>query len=123
MLIKDTEKNCQQPGWFMVNDIGDRAEKAYELHQELFDSVDHQTLVAQVEQVLRCNIKSWGAVYITCRKKTAKRPANSEVKFGGIVLGRNQKISQIAQEVQKLGIPSHMIIYKPATDSLSVHVV
>ena len=122
MLVKDTENNTRQSSWFAVEDINRRAEAAYLTHQELFDSVEHQARVAEVKQILRGFFAGWAAIYETARPKTKRRSAHTEVKFNRVVFSRKHRRADLIAELTALGISTDNIVFKPATESLSVHV-
>ena len=120
MIIKDTE--TARVSWFAIEDIDRRSEAAYLQHQALFDSADHQARVAAVVKLTKEYLSGWNAIYETARGATRNRPANTEVKFGRIVFTRKKKREDYVQQLVDLGIAREHIIYKPNTESLSVHV-
>lgn len=123
MLIKETDINTRQPSWFAVEDINRRAAAAYLRHRDLFDSAEHQQKVAAVEAVLREYFAGWAAIYQTARAGTKRRPAHTEIKFNRVILNRMHKWSSLIQQLSQLGIATDSIVFKPATESLSVHIV
>ena len=121
MITKDTE--TARNTWFAIEDIDRRSEAAYRQHQALFDSADHQDRVAAVVKLTKAYLSSWNAIYETARAKTRNRPANTEVKFSRIVFTRKNKREDYIAKLVALGIKHEHIIYKPNTESLSVHVI
>lgn len=122
MLIKDTESNTKQSSWFAIEDINLRAEAAYQQNQALFDDPAHQTRVEQVVAVLRAYFADWGAIYQTARGATRNRPAHTEVKFNRVVINRRNRRADLERNLAALGIAGTDIVFKPATESMSVHV-
>lgn len=121
MITKDTEE--ARNTWFAVEDINRRAEAAYHQHQDLFEDSDHQDRVAAVVRLTKGYLSGWGAIYETARAKTRNRPANTEVKFSRIVFNRKNKREDFIAQLTEMGIAHEQIIYKPNTESLSIHVV
>lgn len=122
MLIKDTESNTKQNSWFAVEDINLRAAAAYQQNQALFDNAEHQQRVEQVVTVLRSYFADWAAIYQTARGATRNRPAHTEVKFNRVVINRRNRRADLEKTLADLGIASTAIVFKPATESMSVHV-
>ena len=122
MLIKDTESSTRQSSWFAIEDINLRAAAAYNQNRALFDSVEHQERVAKVVALLRAYFAGWAAIYETARPATRNRPAHTEVKFNRVVINRAHRRADLEAALKKIGIHSNAIVFKPATESMSVHV-
>lgn len=122
MLIKDTEDSTRQPSWFAVEDINRRAAYAYNTHRELFDNVEHQKRVSAVTNIMREYFAGWSAIYETARQQTSRRAAHTEVKFNRVVLNRKNRREDFLAALASVGIDSSDVVYKPATESCSVHV-
>lgn len=122
MLIKDTEANTRQNSWFAIEDINLRAAAAYERHKDLFDSAEHQKRVAMVVALLRAYFAGWAAIYETARPATRNRPAHTEVKFNRVVINRARRRADLEAALKAAGIDPSAIVFKPATESMSVHV-
>lgn len=121
MRILDTEKNLNQPGWRVLEDIDARAEAAYQRHQDLFDDPEHIRLCNLVEQTLKEHAASWDVVYHTARPATRRQAAHTEVKLGRVAFERGGLFRADAA-LQRLGILSEDITYKPRSLSISVRV-
>lgn len=122
MLIKDTETSTQQPSWFAVEDINRRAAAAYNAHIDLFTSDLHCARVEAVKSIMREYFAGWAAIYETARGKTARRAAHTEVKFNRVVLNRKNRREDFLAALATVGIDAADVVYKPATESCSVHV-
>lgn len=122
MLIKDTESSTHQPAWFAVEDINRRAAAAYNAHIELFTSDVHCARVEAVKSIMREYFASWAAIYETARPNTRRRAAHTEVKFNRVVLNRSRKRADFLAALAAVGIAAEDVVYKPATESCSVHV-
>lgn len=122
MIVKDTESSTRQNAWFAIEDIAARAESAYDQNQQFFDDPAHQDRVTQVRKTVAQFLSSYSRIYETCRTSTRKRPANTEIKFAGIVFDRRRNTNTLQQQLVALGCKPEYIIYKPATDSISIHV-
>jgi len=121
MIIKDTDE--ARNTWFAVEDINRRAEAAYRQHQDLFEDAEHQDRVAAVVKLTKDYLSSWNTIYETARAKTRNRAANTEVKFSRIQFNRKTKREDYIAQLVELGIAREHIIYKPNTESLSIHVM
>jgi cell division septum initiation protein DivIVA len=122
MLIKDTEANTKQQAWFAVEDINRRAAAAYSQNRALFDSAEHQQRVETVVKVLRNYFAGWAAIYETARAATRNRDAHTEVKFNRVVIDRKKRRTDLEAALRIAGVDPSQIVFKPATESLSVHV-
>ena len=122
MLIKDTETSTQQPSWFAVEDINRRAAAAYNAHIDLFTSDVHCARVEAVKSIMREYFAGWAAIYETARGKTARRAAHTEVKFNRVVMNRKNRREDFLAALAAVGIDAADVVYKPATESCSVHV-
>ena len=118
--IKDTEHTTGQPSWLVLEDINRRAEYAYNTHQELFDSVEHQSRVAQARAITENYITGCVAVYETARQKTSRRAAHTELKFNKCILNRANSREDFLAKIEELG--NIDVVYKPATNSYSLHI-
>ena len=122
MLIKDTESSTQQPSWFAVEDINRRAAAAYNAHIDLFTSDVHCARVEAVKSIMREYFAGWAAIYETARGKTSRRAAHTEVKFNRVVMNRKNRREDFLAALAAVGIDAADVVYKPATESCSVHV-
>ena len=122
MIVKDTENSTRQPAWFAVEDINLRAEAAYRAHRDLFESDVHTARVQAVVSIMREYFAGWAAIYETARAKTARRAAHTEVKFNRVVMNRSRRREDFLAALAAVGIDPADVVYKPATESCSVHV-
>lgn len=122
MLVKDTESNTRQPAWFAIEDINRRAAAAYDAHVELFTSDVHIARVEAVKSIMREYFAGWAAIYETARPKTVRRAAHTEVKFNRVVLNRKNRREDFIAALAAVGVDAADVVYKPATESCSVHV-
>lgn len=122
MIVKDTENNTRQPAWFAVEDINRRAAHAYNTHIELFTSDVHCARVEAVKSIMREYFAGWAAIYETARAKTARRAAHTEVKFNRVVLNRKNRREDFLAALAAVGVDVADVVFKPATESCSVHV-
>ena len=123
MLIeKDTkEAAC---GFFAVADIDARAAAAYTANKQLFNSAQHTTKVELVDSILKDMFVGYTTAYQTPRAATKKRAAHTEVKYYRVTLfARNTHNKLKAAAVQQLAALGLDLVYKPRTDSYSVHVI
>jgi len=118
--IKDTESTTHQPSWLVLEDINRRAEYAYNTHQELFDSVEHQSRIAQARARTENYLAGWVAVYETARQKTSRREAHTELKFNKCILNRKNSREDWLASIEELG--NIEVVYKPASNSYSLHI-
>lgn len=118
----DKETQAAPFAWFAKDDIDARSEAAYHRHSSLFDSAQHQHTVSMVKQICRKHFSGYNMIYETCRAQSRRRPANTEVKFAHVVLGRKFNRTVLEKELTAIGIHSDMIINKSNTGSFSVHV-
>ena len=122
MIIKDTENSTRQSAWFAVEDINRRAAAAYNAHIDLFESDVHCARVEAVKSIMREYFAGWAAIYETARAQTARRAAHTEVKFNRVVMNRSRRREDFLAALAAVGIPTEDVVYKPATESCSVHV-
>ena len=123
MLIeKDTkEATCK---FFAVADIDARAEAAYNTNQQLFTSVQHTTKVELVDSIVKSMFIGYATAYQTSRAATSKRAAHTEVKYFRVITYAAQQHKKLkALAVQQLAALGLDLVYKPRTDSYSVHVI
>ena len=123
MLIeKDTkEATCK---FFAVADIDARSEAAYNANKQLFNSKQHTTKVELVDSILKTMFIGYATAYQTSRAATKKRAAHTEVKYFRVVTYAQKQHSKLkALAVQQLATLGLDLVYKPRTDSYSVHVI
>jgi len=123
MLIeKDTkEATCK---FFAVADIDARSEAAYNANKQLFNSKQHTTKVELVDSILKTMFIGYATAYQTSRAATKKRAAHTEVKYFRVVTYAQKQHSKLkALAVQQLAALGLDLVYKPRTDSYSVHVI
>ena len=117
---KDT--NTAQVKWFAVQDINARAAAAYAANTAFFDSASHQQRVSAVDAILTHMVKYCSAKYETARGATRNRAAHTEVKLQNTVLHQDhtkRKAAALAA-LTDMGLD---LVYKPTTNSFSVHVI
>ena len=123
MLIeKDTKQaTC---GFFAVADIDARAEAAYSANKQLVNSAQHTTKVELVDSIVKSMFVGYATAYQTSRAATSKRAAHTEVKYFRVVTyaaTQHKKLKALAvEQLAALGLD---LVYKPRTDSYSVHVI
>ena len=123
MLIeKDTKQaTC---GFFAVADIDSRAAAAYAANKQLFNSAQHTTKVELVDSIVKSMFIGYATAYQTSRAATKKRAAHTEVKYFRVVTyaaTQHKKLKALAvEQLAALGLD---LVYKPRTDSYSVHVI
>lgn len=122
MLVKETEHSTRQPAWFAVEDINRRAAAAYRAHIDLFTSDVHIARVEAVKNIMREYFAGWQAIYETARAKTSRREAHTEVKFNRVVLNRKRRREDFLAALAAVGVDAADVVFKPATESYSVHV-
>lgn len=122
MIVKDTENSTRQPAWFAIEDIDRRAAAAYNAHIDLFESDVHVARVEAVKHIMREYFAGWAAIYETARSQTRRRAAHTEVKFNRVVLNRARKRADFLAALAAVGIDAADVVFKPATESCSVHV-
>jgi len=123
MLIeKDTkEATC---GFFAVADINARAAAAYNTNKQLFNSAQHTTKVELVDSIVKSMFAGYATAYQTSRAATSKRAAHTEVKYFRVVTYAAQQHKKLkAAAVEQLAALGLDLVYKPRTDSYSVHVI
>ena len=123
MLIeKDTKEATSK--FFAVADIDARAEAAYSANKQLFNSAQHTTKVELVDSILKTMFIGYATAYQTSRAATKKRAAHTEVKYFRVVTyaaTQHKKLKALAvEQLAALGLD---LVYKPRTDSYSVHVI
>jgi len=121
LQVKDTNESVNKR--FAVMDINSRARAAYRANRTLFDSASHQANVAAVDNILRNLVFSYTNAYQTARPATRRKPAHTEVKYDRVVqytVSEHKIRKQRAiQQLEQLG---YTLVYKPRTNSYSVHV-
>jgi len=123
MLIeKDTKEATSK--FFAVADIDSRAAAAYAANKQLFNSAQHTTKVELVDSILKTMFIGYATAYQTSRAATKKRAAHTEVKYFRVVTyaaTQHKKLKALAvEQLAALGLD---LVYKPRTDSYSVHVI
>ena len=123
MLIeKDTKEATSK--FFAVADIDSRAAAAYTANKQLFNSVQHTTKVELVDSIVKSMFAGYATAYQTSRAATSKRAAHTEVKYFRVVTyaaTQHKKLKALAvEQLAALGLD---LVYKPRTDSYSVHVI
>jgi hypothetical protein len=122
LVTKDTNESNSK--FFAVADINARAKAAYNANKQLFTSKEHVTKVELVDSILRNMLASYTSAYQTARNATRKRPAHTEVKYDRVVQYSTPKHRELkAQAVEQLAALGLDLVYKPKTNSYSVHVL
>ena len=122
LVTKHTEESNNK--FFAVADIDARAKAAYNANKQLFTSKAHVTKVELVDSILRNMLASYTSAYQTARSATRKRPAHTEVKYDRVVQHSTRKHRELkAQAVEQLAALGLDLVYKPKTNSYSVHVL
>jgi leucyl aminopeptidase (aminopeptidase T) len=121
LVTKDTQESTHK--FFAVADIDARAKAAYNANKQLFTSVQHKQRVELVDAILRNMLASYTTAYQTARSATRKRPAHTEVKYDRVIQHSTHKHRELkAQAVEALAELGLDLVYKPRTNSYSVHV-
>jgi len=77
-----------------------------------------------VDSILRSMFAGYVTAYQTARSATRKRPAHTEVKYMRVTQYSTPKHRELkAQAVQQLEELGLDLVYKPKTNSYSVHVL
>ena len=122
LVTKDTQEATSK--FFAVADIDARAKAAYNSNKQLFTSKQHTTKVELVDSILKNMFVGYATAYQTPRAATKKRAAHIEVKYYRVTLfARNTHNKLKAAAVQQLAALGLDLVYKPKTDSYSVHVI
>ena len=122
LVTKDTNESTHK--FFAVADIDARAKAAYNANKALFNSVQHKQRVELVDSILRNMVYAYTSAYQTARSATRKRPAHTEVKYDRVIQHSTRKHRELkAQAVEQLAALGLDLVYKPKTNSYSVHVV
>ena len=122
MLVEKETKEANSK-FFAVTDINARAAAAYAANKQLFQSKQHTTRVELVDSILKSIFVGYATAYQTSRAATSKRAAHTEVKYFRVVTYAANKHKQLkAAAVQQLAALGLDLVYKPRTDSYSVHV-
>lgn len=121
LVTKDTqESNCK---FFARADIDARAKHAYNTNKKFFESVEHKQRVELVDSILRKMLFSYTSAYQTARGATRRKPAHTEVKYDRVVQYSTPKHRELrARAVEALAALGLDLVYKPRTNSYSVHV-
>ena len=122
LVTKDTKEATYK--FFAVADIDARAEAAYRANKQLFNSKQHTTKVELVDSIVKSMFAGYATAYQTPRAATKKRAAHTEVKYYRVTLfARNTHNKLKAAAVEQLAALGLDLVYKPRTDSYSVHVI
>ena len=122
LVTKDTQEATSK--FFAVADIDARAEAAYNANKQLFNSKQHTTKVELVDSIVKSMFVGYATAYQTPRAATKKRAAHTEVKYYRVTLfARNTHTKLKAAAVAQLAALGLDLVYKPRTDSYSVHVL
>ena len=122
MLVEKETKEANSK-FFAVTDINARAAAAYAANKQLFQSKQHTTRVELVDSILKSIFVGYATAYQTSRAATSKRAAHTEVKYFRVVTYAANKHKQLkAAAVEQLAALGLDLVYKPRTDSYSVHV-
>lgn len=121
LQVKDTTESTNKR--FSVIDINRRARAAYRANRSFFDSQAHQAKVNAVDNILRNLVFSYTNAYQTARPQTRRKPAHTEVKYDRVVQysvkEHNTRKQTALAQLEELGLT---LVYKPRTNSYSVHV-
>ena len=110
--------------FFAVADINARAAAAYAANKQLFNSKQHTTKVELVDSIVKSIFVGYASAYQTSRAATSKRAAHTEVKYFRVVTYAATQHSKLkAAAVEQLAALGLDLVYKPKTDSYSVHVL
>ena len=122
LVTKHTEESKSK--FFAVADIDARAKAAYNANKALFTNPEHTQRVEQVDTILRNMVFAFTTAYQTARGATRRRPAHTEVKYDRVVQYSTPKHRELkAQAVAQLEQLGLDLVYKPRTNSYSVHVI
>jgi len=122
LVTKHTEESKSK--FFAVADIDARAKAAYNANKALFTNPEHTQRVEQVDTILRNMVFAFTTAYQTARGATRRRPAHTEVKYDRVVQYSTPKHRELkAQAIQQLEQLGLDLVYKPRTNSYSVHVI
>jgi hypothetical protein len=123
MLVEKETKEANSK-FFAVADINARAAAAYAANKQLFTSTQHTTKVELVDSILKSIFVGYATAYQTARAATKRRAAHTEVKYYRVVTHAANKHKQLkAAAVEQLAALGLDLVYKPKTDSYSVHVL
>jgi len=108
LVTKDTQEASSK--FFAVADIDARKQ--------------HTTRVELVDSILKSMFVGYVTAYQTCRAATKKRAAHTEVKYMRVTTYATQQHRKLkAAAVEQLAALGLDLVYKPRTDSYSVHVI
>tara|TARA_R110000803_G_scaffold185255_1_gene247612 strand:- start:119 stop:490 length:372 start_codon:yes stop_codon:yes gene_type:complete len=123
MLVEKETKEANSK-FFAVADINARAAAAYAANKQLFNSKQHTTKVELVDSIVKSMFAGYATAYQTSRAATSKRAAHTEVKYFRVVTYAAQQHKKLkALAVEQLAALGLDLVYKPKTDSYSVHVL
>jgi phage terminase small subunit len=122
LVTKHTEESTHK--FFAVADIEARARAAYNANKQLFENAAHKQRVELVDTILRNMLASYTTAYQTARAATKRKAAHTEVKYDRVVQYSSNKHKQLrAAAVEQLAALGLDLVYKPKTNSYSVHVL
>jgi len=122
LTVKDTQESSSK--FFAIADINARARAAYNANKQLFTSKQHTTKVELVDCILREMLAGYTTAYQTARAATKRKPAHTEVKYDRVVQYSIPKHRQLRERaVAQLAALGLDLVYKPRTNSYSVHVI
>ena len=120
-MFIEKETHAAQSKFFALADIEARSAAAYKRHKQKFTSEEHVSRVELVDSILRSLFLGYSAAYQTCRD--TKQGPTTEVKYAGVVLNtpttHRRLKNRVVEQLEALGLD---LIYKPRTNSYSVHV-
>lgn len=121
LLTKHTnESKC---AFFAIADIEARARRAYNDNKQLFNSAEHIAVCERVEAILKSMLADYDSIYHTARASTKQRAAHTEIKVLRAIQYTASKHTELrAQAVHELAMLGLDLVYKPRTNSYSVHV-
>ena len=123
MLVEKETKEANSK-FFAVADINARSAAAYAANKQLFTSTQHTTKVELVDSIVKSMFAGYATAYQTSRAATSKRAAHTEVKYFRVVTYAAQQHKKLkALAVEQLAALGLDLVYKPKTDSYSVHVL
>ena len=123
MLVEKETKEANSK-FFAVADINARAAAAYAANKQLFNSKQHTTKVELVDSIVKSIFVGYATAYQTSRAATSKRAAHTEVKYFRVITYAAQQHKKLkAAAVEQLAALGLDLVYKPRTDSYSVHVI
>lgn len=121
LVTKDTQESSSK--FFAIADIDARAKHAYNTNKKFFESVQHKQRVELVDTILRKMLAGYTTAFQTARGATKRKPAHTEVKYDRVIQHSTRKHRELrTQAVEALAALGLDLVYKPKTNSYSVHV-